>query len=356
MKKSLIFYCILLLTGTAIAQTKRVYKDTVATNFFKRESGMIAADGGYTIPLSNGKVMWIFGDSYINNYDPATRTLPCLFGANNSILIQPKNDWNWKHTITLPGSKGTQSFFKDKPGGFIWPMSGFQQGDTIYVFCLNFHKNGPGQYDMKNDGQTWAKIPLSTMRVAAYEPLQNFKGIGFAQNFIKDKGYIYSYGLKQGKVYVARFHAANPDEAWTFWDGANWVTDIDKITQIGDVPGFSMHLAKIKNKYVLFSTEFSMVCDKGKDIYAATSLNITGPFTQRKVIYTIDDYKQGHLPFFYGPLVHPEYINSKNEILMDYSINGYEPCVPSCVNGRYDPDNYRPRAIRIPLKVIDADL
>ena len=117
-----------------------------------------------------------------------------------------------------------------------------------------------------------------------------------------------------------------------------------------------MYMCKIKNRYVLFSTEFSLTCDAGKDIYVSCSTSPSGPFTQRKIIYTIDDSKQGHRPFFYGPLAHPEYINSKNELLMDYSINGYAPCIPACVDGKYDPDNYRPRAIRIPLKLIDATL
>ena len=317
---------------------------------------MIAADGGYTIPLDDGRVMWLFGDSYIDDYNPATRSVPCLFGANNSVLIQPKNDWDWHHTITLPGSNGTPSFFKAEPGNFIWPLTGFQHGDTVYIICLNLHKNGPGQYDMQNLGDTWAKIYVPTMHVVAYTHLQDLDGIGFGQGFIKENGFVYTYGLKNNKVYLARFTEQAPNAPWMFWDGSNWVADIKKCAVIADIPGFSMYMCKIKNRYVLFSTEFSLTCDAGKDIYVSSSTSPSGPFTQRKIIYTIDDSKQGQRPFFYGPLAHPEYINSKNELLMDYSINGYAPCIPACVDGKYDPDNYRPRAIRIPLKLIDATL
>ena len=74
------------------------------------------------------------------------------------------------------------------------------------------------------------------------------------------------------------------------------------------------HNKFLKNKYVLVSTEFSIGCDGGTHIYVATSDSITGPFTANKALYTITDNDLGHTPFFYGPSIHPEYINSKNEI------------------------------------------
>jgi hypothetical protein len=356
MKKALITCFILLSFGTTFAQTTVARPDSTITQFFKREKGLVAADGGYTIPLSNGKVMWIFGDSYMDDYDSVSKTVPCLFGSNNSVLLQPKGDWDWRHTQTLPASEGSNSFFKAQPGNFIWPMTGFQHGDTVYILCLNMKRIGTSQYDLKNVGDTWAKIYVPTMRIVSYSPLQNFNDIGFSQGFIKEGGFMYNYGLKNNKIYVARFPENEPNAPWSFWDGSNWVGDINKIVAIADAPGFSVYFCKVKNRYVYLSTEFSLNCDAGKDIYVSGSASITGPFSPRKVIYTIPNDKQGHRPFFYGPLAHPEYINSKNELLIDYSINGYAPCIPSCVDGKFDPNNYRPRAIWLPLKSIGAGL
>ena len=354
MKK--LIYSVLFISIAFPAFAQKAHLDSNITNFFKREKGMIAADGGYTIQLNDGRVFWLFGDSYIDDYDPATHSVPCLFGANNSVLLQPKGDWDWRHTITQPGSDGSQSFFKAQPGNFIWPLTGFQHGDTVYIFCLNLHKNGPGQYDMQSMGDTWAKIYVPTMQVVSYSHLQDFGDITFGEGFIKEKRFIYTYGLSKNKIYVARFPENKPNAKWLFWDGANWQGDVKKCAAIADVPGFSMYMCKVKNRYVLFSTEFSLTCDAGKDIYVTSSTSPKGPFPPRKVIYTITDNKQGHRPFFYGPLAHPEYINDKDEMLMDYSINGYAPCVPSCADGKYDPNNYRARAIWIPLKLIDKSL
>ena len=57
------------------------YKDPVFTNYFKTTTGFVAGDGAYSTALNNGKSMWVFGDSYVNNYDPATQSVPCIFDA-----------------------------------------------------------------------------------------------------------------------------------------------------------------------------------------------------------------------------------------------------------------------------------
>ena len=70
------------------------------------------------------------------------------------------------------------------------------------------------------------------------------------------------------------------------------------------------------------------------------------------MIYTIDDRLQGHSPFFYSAIAHPEYINKKDELLVTYAINGYGTCVPDCRNNRMNPDVYRLKAIRVPCKLL----
>jgi hypothetical protein len=104
------------------------------------------------------------------------------------------------------------------------------------------------------------------------------------------------------------------------------------------------------------TSEFSVACDQGRAIYMATSPEPTGPFSPLKKVHEIEDRYQNHTPFFYMAVAHPEFINQAHEILVTYSINGYEPCVPACVTNRAIPDHYRPRAIRVPLSLVDPHL
>jgi len=205
----------------------------------------------------------------------------------------------------------------------------------------------------------WAKMKFPEMKVVNYSALPDFNGITFGLGFIKDErsGYVYGYGQKnipqtiENNVYVARFPINNPNTLWECWDGAAWSRDMSKAAAIGQA-AVTPHVSKVNNKYLLLSSALSVACDQGKEIFASVSDKITGPFSARKTIYTIDDTLQGHTPFFYTVVAHPQF-NNKKGLLITYCINGYAPCLEACPGGRAQPDYYRPKGIRVPLKMIE---
>ncbi|GAA4307071.1 hypothetical protein [Compostibacter hankyongensis] len=354
-------------TTAGSAQQYTVYKDSSVIRFFRRTHGWIASDGALSVPLADGRTLWLMGDSHINDYDSATGTIPALFQVRNCALLQPAGDWQWEHTQTLIGhGPGIKSLFKERPDDhyFIWPVAGFQQGDTVYVYLANLKKTGKGAWDWGPAGRDlWGKMKFPEMdSVCAYTPLPDLGGIAFGMGFVKDKqsGYCYAYGSKldavgNSRVYAARFPMDNPNAPWTFWDGKSWSDSVDKIRPITQART-GVFMTHIRDKYVLISAELSVACDQGRRIFAATSDSPTGPFSTLKPIYAIDDTLQGHYPFFYTVIPHPEFINDKDELLITYCINGYQPCVETFKNGRGNPDYYRPKAIRVPLELIDPEL
>lgn len=337
------------------------YKDTVVTEFFRREAGLIASDNAISVPLSNGQVFWNFGDAYIDTYDSATGSVPCLFQVRNAAIVQPKNDWNWRNTKTLVG-EGMKSLFKNNPDDnyFMWPGSGYQHKDTMYMYCTSLVRTGDGAFDFKGTGRDlWAKVTVPDMKVVKYTELPPFNDINFGCGYVEDgKGMVYAFGYKgdfiESNVFVARFSINNPDNDWRFWNGRSWDTSVMKAKPIGRGASNSVYVCKVRNKYVLVTSEFSVDCDMGKKIYIATSDSPTGPFTNRREIYSIDDREQGHSPFFYSVFPHPEYINEKGELLITYCVNGYGKCLPFCQDGKANPDWYRPKAIRVPWKLIEG--
>jgi hypothetical protein len=51
--------------------------------------------------VPDGRTMWLFGDSYINNYNAADNSLPCLFQVRNCFTVQDANDLDeWIHIST----------------------------------------------------------------------------------------------------------------------------------------------------------------------------------------------------------------------------------------------------------------
>lgn len=347
------------------AGTPGIYRDSLVTGFYNRDSGWIASDGNFSIPLSDGRDLWAMNDSYINNFDTIAGTTPCLFQVHNCVLVQPLNNWNWTSTSTLLGTTpGIPSLFKTdtNTSHILWPTGGYQMGDTVYVYNSFEKDTSAGLGFTRGGNDILGKLLMPGLQVVGYDTLQNFNGITFGLGF--DTGepgnYTYTWGVQgafiTSNIVVARFPKANPKAPWQFWNGTAWDTAIGHIASVGTGASNGAYVAKVRNKYVLVSSEFAVACDGGTRLFAATSDSITGPFSTNKAIYTIEDNDLGHSPFWYGPALHPEYIDAKNEILITYDINCYSSCEPSCINNGFNPDYYRPRGLRVPLDLIDSSI
>lgn len=351
--------------NTTIPGNAGIYKDPQVTAFFDRKSGWIASDGALTIPLSDGRVLWAMNDSYIDHLDTVAGTIPCLFQVRNAALVQPLGNWDWTATSTRIGSgPGIPSLFKNNTDDnyLLWPTGGYQWGDTVYVYNSNIKNSNEGLGFTRGGNDFIGKMVMPGLAVTGFDALPSFNDITFGVGFhtTEPGNYIYTWGIQSAfitsNIVVARFPKNNPRAPWQFWNGTAWDTAVSHIAPITTGASNGVYVAKVRNKYVALSTEFSVNCDAGTRIYVATSNSITGPFTDKKVLYTIPDNELGHTPFFYAPALHPEYINSNNEILITYDINTYSNCLPHCINNGFNPDYYRPRGIRVPLQLIDSGM
>src|SRR5205085_376555 len=105
----------------------QAHKDAAFTEFFRRTSGWTAGDGALSIPLSDGRILWLFGDSHVDDFDVASGTIPCLFQTRNAALLHSKDDLLNARTLMGKGP-GFRSWLK-LPGGddeWFWPICGFQ--------------------------------------------------------------------------------------------------------------------------------------------------------------------------------------------------------------------------------------
>ena len=317
-------------------QKAAVYKDSVATRFFRRTSGWIASDGALSVALADRRTLWLMGDSHIDDYDSATGTIPCLFQVRNAALLQPANSWSRADTETLTGDgPGIKSLFKTKADDnyWFWPGNGIQLKDTVYIYCSELKREGEGTFGFSGTGKdVWAKMKFPEMYVAGYDTLPDFDGIHFGAGFIKDEnsGYVYAYGQKlipmagESEVYLARFSEDNPGLPWEYWNGSDWNKNVADVAPVGRA-AVSPHISKVNGKYLLLSTQLSVACDQGKEIYASVSEHPAGPFPEKEELCTIDDTLQGHYPFFYSVAAHPQFLegdtpdsNGDEELLITF--------------------------------------
>lgn len=345
-----------------VPQDLSTWKDPLFTSYFQKSTGWIAGDGAYSIPMGNGFSLWAFGDSHIDDLDTASQPPPCLFQVRNAVFIMDQQ--YPRHTETYTGSRKQPSYFSlgSDNSYWFWPGCGYENGDSVYVFLNRLHKTAAGgMWGFESvDSSYVAVMPKNDLSNISYRLLAVKNGIVFTNALVKeDSGTCYLYGIKNNgmgnDLFVARFNAGAIDQPWEYYSGSGWSRNVARVQKIHSEFTSSFNVCKIRNKYVLITTAFSVGCDQGKEVFVSVSDQPYGPFTNRHAVWKLDDTLQGHYPFFYIANAHPQF-SDKNALLITYCINGYDSCVRTCNNGRMNPDHYRPKAIRVPYKQIDPGL
>lgn len=352
------------------SQNSPAYKDAVFTEYFRRTSGWTASDGTISVPLPNGKTIWLMGDSYIDNYNAADNTIPCLFQVRNSMLVQDilnPSDFVTILDNTQTGINRTPVKIQNNDTTYFWPGHGYAKGDTAITFWQQYSGS-----DFAHVQNYVAKIytPAFTdaSAIKTFAPLSLPAEFEFGTSVVVDStdNFIYLYGFKKDWIifrpFIARFSMTQDVfEPWEFYNGETWTSDVNAVTQImastDDYVSPSYSVIKLQNKYYMISQDIGfLTCGLGRNIYSWESDQPEGPFTNKKLLYTVEDQYNGEYMITYNATAHPEFIKD-NELLISYNVNG--SCTNYCQDpftNRYDADLYRPKFIRVPLDYIDPSL
>ncbi|RYE16125.1 MAG: hypothetical protein EOP51_26395, partial [Sphingobacteriales bacterium] len=341
------------------------YRDDNVVRFFNRNNptqGSVAFDQGTSLPLSDGRVLWITQDAWDGSSLRSGKFL-CnfFFSYNNSVMIQPTiTDWNPEHTPNMTITNNIQGrpkqIFSNQPGtDWSWPGLGVQIGNNVWAQCgegKGLGGTNQSLYKLTPDaGNVWKSVRYTPAGMSGQV------NIGYATGMVKaGDGYVYSFGSKgldfgySNEIHVARFAESDP-LTWTFWNGSTWTSNIASSAKIGTGLG-NVTVNYINGKYVLMSMDQGFNCETKRDIFIATANSPTGPFTAAKYVYTIQEYLGGKYARYYTPSIHPESVNGRNELLLTYSLNFSGCGVESCEGGYLDPYYYRVKGIRVPYSVI----
>jgi len=350
------------------------YRDDAVVGFFQRTIGSDAFDGGASVPLTsganNGSVLWVTNDTFYSQVNGSNEfSCGLFFTYHNSALIQPAtHSWDPTQTNNITSPDGPQIFHDQNTNNLLWPGAGIEVGNHVYVHNIEVIAGTLttiNQYlgDItEGTGNTIALVPLITV-----PGMSGQTNITYSIGMVKPgDGYVYVYGsggFLGSNIYVARFAEGSP-ASWTFWDGSTWAASptTAQAAVVANGPVNNNTVGYANGKYVLIAMDFGFSCDEtSRNMYSSVSTSPTGPFTNKQTVYTLPDYKQGHAPVFYNPTIHAEFNNGHNELLVDYCVNFYSKndgtganCLTPCSNpdGSEDPNDYRPKGVRIPFSLI----
>ncbi|MCO6478290.1 MAG: T9SS type A sorting domain-containing protein, partial [Phaeodactylibacter sp.] len=328
------------------------YPDPVFTEDFRQESGWQAGDATISAPLPDGRVLWLFGDSYVDRpYTPADTSLHCWFNKNNALVIQDSAGLSY-HMTLVPST----------PGHFYWPGKGFYHEGKVYIFLFERTFSGG---NLTFVGSRYAELSYPGLELLGVHAIPNPQGIEFGKAAFVDhaNGWLYVYGSKKFpfwyQYYAARCPLNNLMQEWSYWDGSAWATQPNLSTNLfsslDGCPSFSVF--PYNGKYFLLSQENGyLTCGLGRDIKLFVADEPQGPFSFLELVYTVEDTYEGLPLATYNAQAHP---GIGGDLLVSYNLNDVNLANSGCprqcnTSSRFNADTYRPKFVRMPWDVLPA--
>lgn len=315
-------------------QSVYVCRDSTYINLFTRSKGWTGADATYSVDLKNGKTLWMFGDTFIDQVS-SNRTRPSFRLIHNSLMLQSGRDFETFYSQT----SGMPDAYAKPPESdeWYWPGDGTIANGKLYLFMHGFGTGGGGAWDFFRTSVDLLTINLETLEIEDNTRLIDDPEISWGAAIMEDIDFTYVYGVRSddsGKsLYVART-SADLSAPWQYFTGSEW--NADPLTANSILEDVSEQFAVFKDKniyYLLTQNNFF-----GKQIYLFNTLAPEGPFADEKTVYCTPE--TGGNIYTYNAFAHPHvYADS---LLVSYNVNSFE-----YTDILKNADTYRPYFVRI---------
>ncbi len=321
----------------------------------RADDQFMGADVGADVTLSDGRLLWVFGDTLRSSSFSGQRFV------RNSMLVFDETC----ATVVTPADHG--ALIPDRADGVgYWPMSIAKVArdgyDLVGVTANRVRSGGdPGDsFAFTNLGPALALfiVPtggtpqlLTVQDVGADSPDRARPAWG-AATAVTDT-WVYLYGTanpgQEGVFgYSLQVARVRPDDlldvrAWRYWNGLDWVTDPAKAQQlIAATGGVSQTLSVFEQggRWFAVSKRDEFL---GSQLVIWSAFSPTGPFVAGPAVASIpSDLAGGTLR--YMPLAHPSLLPAKGSVIVSYSRNQTD-----VQKVQENPFLYRPRFLRVPL-------
>ncbi len=300
----------------------------VDNSMFKTDSYWRGADGGATVELSNGKILWLFSDTFIDQDGTGKRSNAKTM-IRNSIAIQSEIAVKADMTFYFKGTpQNPEAFFEVSGENWFWTGHGIFLRDKLVIFLIEETATAAG-IGFEAIGWSIAIIdnPLEhpdEWHIQYVKGSDTFGVIVGSSAVLEDGDFVYAFGVKEPathETYLIRIEKnkllnGNVSEL-QWWTDNTWKSNLQEEPKssmlfIGQTE-FSVHYNKTLEKYIQLQT-YGM----GKaSIGYRFADQLQGPWSESVMIYT-PALKEAS-EFVYSANAHPEFIS--NELIITYNIN-----------------------------------
>ena len=315
-----------------------------ANSLFTSDPLWIGGDGAYSVDLGNGRILWLFGDSFVAL--GSSRRRDDSYMVRNSIAIQTGCDPStaFMRFFYRAVDHHPQSFIPEEGRYWFWPGHGIRIGDRALLFYGRVFQEGDGMWGFASGSWTAFVVenpddePSEWRYREAQTPGQSDVQLGGAVLSIGDWLYVYGNGGSHHAIYLARFATARAIDgdltSPEWWNGAGWGGSREAVIEFG-APEYSVHRPPGMSSFV-----FAQSSGFGATTLALrTARAPEGPWSApRDVIRPPESFLPE--PFVYAGKAHPELCGA--ELALTYVPSGFETSPP-------DPEEryYYPRFVRV---------
>ena len=307
------------------------------------------ADSAYSVELPDGRIAWIYSDTFMGEVDENHgRPLDSAF-IHNSITV---DDDGVITTYTGGTPDAPESLVKvagaDEGQDWYWFGDATVHGDELQVMLVEFVKTGSTMWDFKFAGNAVATFDASTLELRSVDEIAT-DGINWGSAIYEEGGYTYVYGVEdlgaQKFAHLARVAGGDlADGQWEYLGDAGWSTDETSTRRLLEGVSNEFSVSRFQGRYTLVTGDATEILSSKIVMYRSDSLE--GPFTGKTVLYSTPE-TSGNV-FTYNAKAHPE-LGDGHSLLITYNVNSFD------TNDLYlDVDNYRPRYVEVDAKVSNS--
>lgn len=308
-------------------------------------------DGTASVPLPDGRVAWLFSDTYIGTVNadgsrPANTPM-----INNSIVVQSGAGLDttiFRGTAAAP----TAVMPPRADGDFFWVGDGTARDGKLRVTYTRYGRSGQGALDVKLKGTSVATFDPATFALESVTDLPVGDKIAWGVELVEDGAFTYVYGSEYIEATGMRFaHLARTNAGLSapleYWNGTAWVADEAASARLLSGVGTTFGVQKAGTGWVLITQQGNGIFHPDMVAYQAAAP--TGPFTDPVVLLTTPEGAEGNEKIVYDAHVHPQSA-AAGKLLWSYNVNSLNNTANT-----EDARIYRPRFVETSWPVLPPD-
>jgi hypothetical protein len=314
--------------GVLFAQEEKAAVREISNSVFKNDRYWRGADGGATVVLSSGEILWLFSDTFIDQDGTGKRSNSKRM-IRNSIAIQDSNSLGSRLTYYYKGGKDRPDDFFKLPGkNWFWTGHGLLVNDKLVIFLIEEMSTKIG---MGFEAVGWYVAIIDNHRespekwnIKYYKGQNTFGVIVGSSAVLQDENYVYAFGVKEPsthETYLLRFEkqrlARGELSGMEWWLQDKWTHEVEEEPKSASLfnsqTEFSVHYDDKLKKFVQIQT-FGI---GSASIGYRVAEQLYGPWSEPVFFHTPSLKEEDE--FVYTANAHPEY--QSGGLLVTYNIN-----------------------------------